>query len=472
MKRNIFVRYGNNVYGYGYDETYMKILGSFALVDDLDELKRCFSAVFSETDTALKLAFNNIKFDTSSKTFSEEEKFSFEFDKNTKEGKVVNLPTDIYDEERYRLSIKLNIIPETVNDIALYISSVIQYNENVREYLTEKTYHISQDFKNIRYGFYTPMMTTINTLRFVTENLIEMEKLITSDNSEFLMDLLKTRDSKLQKGKKLHQVIDLPAFALNYIKENDLMAAKPVIQNIASEFDGNTLKILLGMFESFLPYEKYDSKRKSYYNNPTTKKITFLNNIYSLLQKKYKISDLLNYLLKQRMYWSDANFGFPYDEAKTLVDYIAICEKYDLNYEKYPQNLTKYHDIVVKNIEVLESDDEKKEAFSKAVSDYYSKDIEVGDYVFTAPTTVASLVAEGDELHHCIGNYSDSIINGISRIYFMREKKDPKKSFVTLELNKDNDLVEFKGDYNKEPSDADVKSAINSFVKKVKKGGI
>ena len=243
------------------------------------------------------------------------------------------------------------------------------------------------------------------------------------------------------------------------------------MQNIAGDFDGNTLKIIIDMFNAFVPYEKYDSKRDSYWNNPKTKKITFFEDMYQLLQRKYKIVDLLNYLLKQRMYWSDNSFGFPYEEAKTLLDYVSICEKYKLKCEKYPQNLTKYHDIVVKNVKILDSDDAKREAFEKAVSDYFTSEITVGDYVFKAPSSIAELVFEGDELHHCIGNYSDSIVNGLSRIYFMRKQTEENKPFVTIELNSSNNLVEYKGDYNKEPTDDEVVDAIKNFVKKVKKTG-
>ncbi len=480
MDRKIFVNYNDNVYGYGYDEQFMILKGLYSetLNDEEADKPIAYGTVFTETDNLYKLAFNAITFDTKTLAFNEEETFSFEFDKNTGEGKTVNLPEKLItfdgEEERrysYRKS-EYRITYDSVDNIILYVAKVVSTNANMKKFFTENSSLFIRMFGEYSYSRDNNItIMTANTLRFITENLIELEKLVTSGNSDFVWNLLKTPNAKLQKGKKLHQVIDLPKIALDYIKEEDMMAAKPVIQNIASEYDGNTLKIIIDMMNYFKPYEKYDSKRTSYWNKPEAKKLNFFENVYYLLGKSYKISDLLNYLLKQRMYWSDKNFAFPYDEAKTLVDYISICEKYSLSYEKYPQNLTKYHDIVTKNIKVLESDDSKKEAFTTAVNDYYSKDIEIGDYVFTAPTSIESLVAEGDSLHHCIGNYSDSIINGVSRIFFMREKKDPKKSFVTLELNKYNDLVEFKGDYNKEPSDAEVKTAINDFVKKVKKGG-
>lgn len=476
MQRKLSIRCDENEYEYGYGKLFNLLSGNYVTIDAKDDKNYIYAygTNLEETKDVIKLIFNGIKFDKDTKTFSEDEVFSFEFNKNSNEGKINNLPENIWETKRsYSQNLDILITPDSLDNISLYIASVVNCNANVSNYFEKIASTYAHELGKNQKSLYSPSYFVFNTLRFITENLIEIEKLITSENTDFLLGLMKEPKAKLQKGKKLHQVIDIPSFALDYMKKNDLLGAKRVMQNIASEFDGNTLKIIIDMFESFIPYEKYDSKRVTYSNNPVTKKISFLENIYILLQKKYKISDLLNYLLKQRMYWSyHKNFGFPYEEAKTLIDYINICEKYGLSCEKYPQNLTKNHDIVVKNIDVLDSDTEKQEAFENAVKDYYSSDIEVGDYVFTAPKTIKDLVFEGDSLHHCIGNYSDSIISGVSRIYFMREKKDPKKSFVTIELNKDNNLVEFEGDYNVEPTDADVKTAINNFVKKVKKGGI
>lgn len=479
MLYELFVSYKGDIYTNGLSPLAKQLSGIYETISITPEedkieyeiAKNCF---LEESEDLLKLTINNILFNIDKKTFREEYFSSYEFNKLTLEGKIDNVLVASEEPTSYwtHAETKNKICRNSTIYLIDYICKVSEYNPKVRDFIRKNTSLFARNFSRLT-GCCKLDIIDLNLLKFVTTNLTELEKLITSNNEEYLLDLLKTIDAKLEKGKKLSQVISLPKFALDFMNENELIAAKSTIQKIANEFDGNTLKILIDTMNCFIPYEKYDAKENRY-NSKQIKKRTFFENIYQLLTRKYKIVDLLNYLLKQRMYWSDSTFEFPYEEAKTLMDYISICEKNGLKAEKYPQNLTKYHNIVIKNISVLNSDDKKKENFKLAVKGYYSSEIEIGDYVFIAPSTIEELVYEGDELHHCIGNYSDSIINGISRIYFMRKKEDKKSPFVTLELNNTNDLVEFKGDYNKEPTDSEVIKTIKDFVKKTKKtaGGI
>lgn len=463
MFYGIYVNYRDKFYSGDMDPLVRKLAGMYdykRISDEEGVISHflTYTCEMSETDEELKLKFNKINFNTDLLDFESIPETEYVFNKKTCEGTI---------SKEVRICSLSNL---SVNTFFNYIAKVASYNKNVYDFLNESMSGLERCFRRYsRENLIIVEVVAQNLLNLATTNLIEMEKLISSGNTEYLIDLLKTEGAKLEKGKKISQVVNLPKFALDYIKDNDLLSAKVTMQNIATEFDGNTLKIIIDMFDKFIPYEKYDSKRTSYWNNPTIKKRTFFENVYTLLGKKYKIVDLLNYLLKQRMYWSGENFNFPYEEAKLLLDYISICEKHSLKYEKYPQHLKKYHDIVLKNIEELNCNEDKKNDFLTAVKKYYTGDIEVDNYVFTAPGSIPELIAEGNSLHHCIGNYSDAIIEGISRIYFMREKGKERESFITLELNENNDLIEFKGDYNKEPSDPEVLKALNTFVKKVKK---
>ena len=371
--------------------------------------------------------------------------------------------------EKIRQGIDVACIPILMQ----YLNKVVKCNPVVYEYFEDNIIKLLYA-RNSCYNSYhnandTMNLTMANILRLSTTNLLEIEKLISSNNQKYLELLLKKEDAKLEKGKKLNQVIDLPKFALEYIKENGLELGEEHIRNIANNFDGNTLKIIFKMFDDFKYYNK-NQKSKRWGPKENTLQIKFLENVYHFLTKDYKITDVLNYLLRQRMYWSGSNgFNIPYEEANKMMDYLSICEKHGLNPEKYPQDLTKTHDIVVKNIGILSSHADQADNFKKVVQSYHPSDIEIGDYIFTAPKDIEDLIKEGNDLHHCIGNYTDNILKGISRIYFMRLKKSPEESLITVELNSTNDLVEFKENYNKEPDDLEVLKALNKFVKKKNK---
>ena len=98
--------------------------------------------------------------------------------------------------------------------------------------------------------------------------------------------------------------------------------------------------------------------------------------------------------------------------------------------------------------------EEKDIEFKKAVSDYakYANDLVKDGFSFVVPENIKDLVNEGNSLHHCIGAYVDRIIDGKSYIFFMRDDKELKKSFVTVEINPKNlNIFEIKGSLNENP---------------------
>jgi hypothetical protein len=137
-----------------------------------------------------------------------------------------------------------------------------------------------------------------------------------------------------------------------------------------------------------------------------------------------------------------------------------MSEMYGIKVEKYPSQLKKQHDILAHNVKFFDKLSpvlEKK--FSDAVSLY--KDVErevevtypkVGNeipkkekYVFIVPTCIKDIIQEGSDLHHCVGSYSDRIIEGKSRIVFMRLKDSPKESLVTIDISEKRTLEEAAG---------------------------
>ena len=59
------------------------------------------------------------------------------------------------------------------------------------------------------------------------------------------------------------------------------------------------------------------------------------------------------------------------------------------------------------------------------------------DYVVIAPRQPRDLFVEGIKMHNCVSQYTDSVANGLTYIYFLRKKEKPDKSFGTLEVSFD-----------------------------------
>lgn len=407
--------------------------------------------------------------------FGFEEKWlgKMEFDASTGEG---TCPIDIFRKvcplSRDNNEVSVLFTKEFFMNAFDYLDNVCKTNERVFGFLithlsnmSPRRYDlrsITSDDENKVYIF--------NLLRLCTTNLLEIEKLISSDNSDILRSILREENSTLEKSKKLSNVVNIPKFALNYLRENEIVEAVPDVKKLAADFDGNTVKMIFDLLEAFSPYVKA-TRLESGYDTRKGKKITFINNCYYLLSEGYKISPLLNYILRQKMYYAtNENFDVPYNQAKLLVDYINLCKQNGFKVEKFPQDLEKTHDITNQNANVLK-DEGKDELFVQAIkNNYYIDPMEIDDFVFSCPQDIADLVSEGNQLHHCIASYADAIIQNTSNIYFMRIKTAPTESFVTVELNPiTHELVEFKENYNKEPIDPEVIKAVKKFSKKIRK---
>ena len=60
-----------------------------------------------------------------------------------------------------------------------------------------------------------------------------------------------------------------------------------------------------------------------------------------------------------------------------------------------------------------------------------------GKYVFISPTCKQDFLDEAQMQQNCLASYVSKFVDGDCIIMFMREKKDPTQSLVTIEIRKD-----------------------------------
>ena len=135
-------------------------------------------------------------------------------------------------------------------------------------------------------------------------------------------------------------------------------------------------------------------------------------------------------------------------------------------FEKYPQNIKHYHDRLVDRYKLFKQESKNKELTAsineykdllKFVPKFKTKStknkevIEKEVFIMKTPESVVDLVREGENLHHCVGSYTDRIIKGNSLIFFLRRRANPDQSLVTVELNKNYDLIQAKARNNSNP---------------------
>lgn len=81
--------------------------------------------------------------------------------------------------------------------------------------------------------------------------------------------------------------------------------------------------------------------------------------------------------------------------------------------------------------------------------EFYDKD----PYMVIAPETSDDLFKESESMHNCVRIYVPLVVKRLTRIYFLREKEEPDKSYGTIEVSGDGQrLVQAKEFGNKKLS--------------------
>ena len=64
----------------------------------------------------------------------------------------------------------------------------------------------------------------------------------------------------------------------------------------------------------------------------------------------------------------------------------------------------------------------------------------------TAPKSTDDLFSESERMHNCVRIYVKNVASRSTRIYFLRTKEEPDKSFGTIEVSSDGKrLIQAKG---------------------------
>jgi hypothetical protein len=106
--------------------------------------------------------------------------------------------------------------------------------------------------------------------------------------------------------------------------------------------------------------------------------------------------------------------------------------------EKYHDNLPLWHhQLAYKSQCMREQIDEMKMKEMADLAALYQGTS--GKYVFISPTCKQDFLDEAQMQQNCLASYVSKFVDGDCIIMFMREKKDPAQSLVTIEIRKDDD---------------------------------
>ena len=148
-------------------------------------------------------------------------------------------------------------------------------------------------------------------------------------------------------------------------------------------------------------------------------------------------------------------------------DYLNMCEKlkYDMSnpFVLFPKDLKKAHDEAAALIEYKKNQKLEKQ-YKQLIKKYINQfEMQVKGLMIQVPQSLMDIVKEGKALHHCVGTYIERVADAKTVILFIRDAKEPDKSFYTMEV-KEGKVIQVRG-----KSNCDMTPSVKRFVERFKK---
>jgi len=177
-----------------------------------------------------------------------------------------------------------------------------------------------------------------------------------------------------------------------------------------------------------------------------------IQNLYAIVNKGidgknyFTIPSLLRYLRRVDMYEA-----IPSEEAlQLLADYIRCCHVLEVKPRFDSDSLKREHDVMARNARIKlqeiynEKQKEKNAKLAEKMKNVCSKlhkyDYKEDVFFIRSIDSFGDLLDEATQQVNCVAGYANSIAEGISKIFVMRETANPDKSLITVELNSNNQL--------------------------------
>lgn len=87
-----------------------------------------------------------------------------------------------------------------------------------------------------------------------------------------------------------------------------------------------------------------------------------------------------------------------------------------------------------------------------------------GDYVVVLPQSGQDIVAEGQNMHHCVGGYVNRVVENDCYIVFIRHKDTPDKCYLTCQVYTNGEIGQYYLAYDRRISTAEDKAFKEAFA--------
>lgn len=172
-----------------------------------------------------------------------------------------------------------------------------------------------------------------------------------------------------------------------------------------------------------------------------------------------EFDSFLNYILSYRLEGYYDLSGFVEDWTDTLRLQKAIFGKIK---DKYPKNLCTQHQVLSMKSSMLNS--VRRDLASMDFDDFVYSAAHLewtpdwGSYEWSIPKTPGELIDEAEQQQNCLKGWVPELASNLRFLVFMRNKKTPDKSQLTIEVSKDGHIGEIAGFMNRAANSEEMKN--------------
>lgn len=249
--------------------------------------------------------------------------------------------------------------------------------------------------------------------------------------------------SKLQNATNIVESLQIDKNCFNFIREQENVSFNDI--DLVKDFEVKTGRMTSR--EEFEFFSKHRTHMKFLYEFMQHKTIHKLNHYFLASEQRnqpIKMCDYIDYFgyLKELHIPLDNSYLFPKDFQKA---HDKRCEEVKEKRDKEAQEKRR-----------------KEEAmYQELIRGINHEPVKSRDLVAIYPSTLGDLKKEGENLHHCVGNYCAKVATGETTIIFIRKNSAPQKSYFTMEY-KNGSIEQVRGYGN-----CDANRHIMAFAKKV-----
>ena len=171
---------------------------------------------------------------------------------------------------------------------------------------------------------------------------------------------------------------------------------------------------------------------------------------YTYCLERLQTIESFQRVVKEFYTYSESYFS----TTEILNKYYECCDKLKKKPEKTSNIMREIQETINQYVlKKVEFDSAKMKANYEKHSNAFN--FTYGDYTVVIPQTPTDIIDEGRNMHHCVGNYTQNVIDNRTYIIFVRHKDTPDKCYITAEISTSGRLGQYFLAYDRRISSAE-----------------